>query len=129
MSSSDLTAVRRGLSGTRREVALAIEARTTASYTSELLVGVIIIPRPGPLVTLAMDGLPSTKGLNLGLNDSFPSSIDCFMNCVERVGAHSGVAYMWNVRWGQRRSEKDVRSLHPTRDDHSTNLRQMRKWR
>jgi hypothetical protein len=83
-------------------VALAIEARTTASYTSELLVGVIMIPRPGPLVTLAMDdGVLSMKGLNLGWKDSFPSFVDCLMDCVGRVGAHSGVVYMRKVKWGQ----------------------------
>lgn len=47
------------------EVALAIEARTTASDASKSLVGVIIIPRSGLLVSLAMDdGLLSRKGLN-----------------------------------------------------------------
>lgn len=60
--------------------ALAIEARTMASCASELLVGIIMIPRPGRLVTIAMaDGLLSMKALNLGGKNSSLTFTDCLM--------------------------------------------------
>ena len=70
------------------------------------------------------------EGFELGLEGLFPI-LHRLLYGLSRTG-RSALWSRLHVEGEMRdrqRSEKDVRSRHPTRDHDSTNLRQMRKWR